>query len=416
MQARWTAVRPWLGSAARVALGVVWLWAGLSKVGDPGQFLVAVNAYQLLPDWLARLMAYGLPVLEIGVGVLLIVGLATRLAAAISVALLVIFEIGVISAAARGLSIDCGCFGSGGTVAAGNTRYTQEILRDLGLLILAGFLLWWPATRYAADEAVAATVTTTAVNPGTRRTRAARERAEALLARQRQQVQRRTRLVTALMAVLLVAVSGVGAAVQANRNRVPAPATPVAAYTGPVSPAGADGIVLGYPDAKVTVDLYEDFMCPICGLFETRSGAEILALATQHKAKLAYHMLNFLDESSKGTAYSTRAANAAACTADQGLPFVKFHELLYAHQPKEQSTGLTDDQLIAYGVEAGANRATLTTCVQSGKHALWTQQLTQEAFTTTHIEGTPTVRVANQTIDWQNAQNIIDAVNANQGS
>jgi protein-disulfide isomerase/uncharacterized membrane protein YphA (DoxX/SURF4 family) len=406
-------IRPWLGTAARLVLGVLWLWAGLSKVGDPGQFLVAVEAYQLLPDWLARATAYGLPVLEIGVGVLLIVGLATRLGAAISVALLVIFEIGVISAAARGLSIDCGCFGNGGAVAAGQTRYTAEILRDLGLLVLAVFLTWWPLTRYAADEAVASSAAAPGVNPATGRTKAARERAQALVAKQQALARQRLRIVTAAVAVVLVAAAGTGVAVQANRLK--APEQPAVAYTGPVSPAGSDGIVLGYPDAKVTVDLYEDFMCPICGLFESRSGAQILALATQHKAKLAYHMLNFLDDASKGTQYSSRAANAAACTADQGLPFVTFHELLYANQPKEQSTGLTDDQLIAYGVQAGADRATLTTCVQSRSHLTWTQQLTQAAFTTGHVQGTPTVRVDGQDVDWQDAQDIVDAVDNAQG-
>jgi protein-disulfide isomerase len=409
---RWVSVRPWVATVARVLLGVVWLYAGLSKVGDPGQFLVSVQAYQLLPDWIARAVAYGLPVLEIGVGVLLIAGLATRLAALISAFLLVVFEIGVISAAARGLSIDCGCFGSGGTVAAGQTRYAQEILRDIGLLAAAGFLACWPLSRYSVDEAITASVSGPRLDPATRRTKAARDRAAALVARQHHQIRQRLRLVTAVAAAILVAAAGIGVAVQANRSHVEVPATAASsAYSGPVSPAGSDGIVLGYPDAKVTVDLYEDFMCPICGLFESRSGAQILSLAVQHKAKLAYHMLNFLDDSSKGTQYSTRAANAAACAAEEGLPFVKFHALLYANQPKEQSTGLTDQQLIDYGVQAGVNRTTFTTCVQSRKYDTWTQQLTQQAFTTGHVQGTPTVRVGGQDVDWQDGQNVIDAVN-----
>ena len=55
--------------------------------------------------------------------------------------LLLVFIAGVISAAARGLSIDCGCFGGGGTSQAGQTAYTAEILRDLGFLVLAGYLI-----------------------------------------------------------------------------------------------------------------------------------------------------------------------------------------------------------------------------------------------------------------------------------
>jgi protein-disulfide isomerase len=408
---RWLSVRPWLGLVARVVLAAVWIYAGISKIGDPGQFLVAVKAYQLLPDWIARAVAYGLPVLEIGFGVLLLAGLATRLVGALSALLLVVFEIGVISAAARGLSIDCGCFGNGGQVAAGHTRYTLEILRDLGLLVLAAFLIRWPLTAYSVDGSVAASVSGSRLDPATRRTKAAQVKAAALVARQQQQVRQRLRVLTAAAAVVLVAAAGIGVAVQANRNKVQTPAASVA-YSGPVSPAGSDGIVIGYPDAKVTVDLYEDFMCPVCGLFETRSGGQVLSLAVQHKAKLAYHMLNFLDSSSKGTQYSSRAANAAACTAEQGLPFVTFHQLLYAHQPQENSTGLTDQQLIDYAAQAGANRATMTSCMQSKKYLPWTQQLTQQAFTTDGVQGTPTVRVGGHDIDWQNGQNVLDAVAA----
>lgn len=408
---RWLTIRPWLGLLARIVLGAVWIVAGVSKIGTPGGFLIAIKAYQLLPDWLSRAIAYALPALEIGLGVLLIAGLATRLSAALSAFLLVIFEIGVISAAARGLNIDCGCFGTGGQVAAGHTRYTIEILRDLGLLILAAFLLRWPTTRYAADDLVAASVPAVAVDPSTRRTKAARDKAAALQAAHQRRLRHRTRVVSTAAAFLLVAAAAVAIPTQAHRNRPTLPAGSVA-YTGPVSPPGSDGIVIGYPDAKVTVDVYEDFMCPFCGLFETRFGTQVLALAANHQAKLAYHVMNFLDASSQGTQYSTRAANAAACTADQGLPFVKFHELLFAHQPKEQTPGLTDDQLIAYGVQSGADRPTLTTCVQSKRYAPWTQTLTQQAFTTAGVQGTPTVRVAGKDVDTQDGQNIVDAVHA----
>ena len=412
--ARWTAVRPWLASAARVGLAAVWLYAGLAKVADPAQFLVGVNAYQLLPDWLARATAYGLPFVEIGIGLLLLAGLATRLAAVLSGLLLVTFVIGVISAAARGLSIDCGCFGGGGQVAAGQTRYAQEIGRDAGLLVLAAFLARWPASRYSADETLNR-VSGPTIDPATRRTAAARARAEQLAAGQRRQARRRGQVVTAACAVALVALAGVGIAVQATRNQ-PGHTVAAVAYTGPVSAAGTAGIVVGYPDARVTVDLYEDFMCPVCGLFESRSGADILKLAADHKAKLAYHVLNFLDRLSSGTEYSSRAANAAACAADEGLPFVKLHETLYANQPKENSAGLTDDTLIDYGVQAGANRDRFSSCVRARTHVAWTKQMTDTAFGQQRVQGTPTVRVGGQDVDWQDGQQIIDAVNRAAGA
>ena len=61
------------------------------------------------------------------------------------------FTVATISAAARGLSIDCGCFGGGG-VAADETRYGGEIVRDLGLLMLCGWLIAFPRSRFALDR------------------------------------------------------------------------------------------------------------------------------------------------------------------------------------------------------------------------------------------------------------------------
>ncbi|MEH1013462.1 MauE/DoxX family redox-associated membrane protein [Micromonospora sp. CPCC 206060] len=154
--ARWSTVRPWLGVAARLGLATVWLVAGGTKVGDLAASGRAVNAYQILPYDAATVVGAALPFVEIALGVLLLLGLATRLAAGFSAALLVVFVAGIASAWSRGLSIDCGCFGSGGQLAAGQSpNYGPEILRDLGFLALAGFLLIWPRTPLSVDGVLA---------------------------------------------------------------------------------------------------------------------------------------------------------------------------------------------------------------------------------------------------------------------
>jgi len=92
------------------------------------------------------------PFLEITLGLLLLAGLAVRLSAGISAALLVVFIAGIISAWARGLQIDCGCFSTGGELGAGqNPQYAWDLARDVGFLLLAGILLWRPRTRYSID-------------------------------------------------------------------------------------------------------------------------------------------------------------------------------------------------------------------------------------------------------------------------
>jgi uncharacterized membrane protein YphA (DoxX/SURF4 family) len=119
------------------------------KVPDPAAAVRAVRAYQLLPEPLVAPVAFGLPVVEIAVGLALLVGVFIRTAAIASAVLLVVFLAAVGSAWARGLQIDCGCFGNGGQVAAGETSYPLEVLRDLGLLLVALILARWPASRLA---------------------------------------------------------------------------------------------------------------------------------------------------------------------------------------------------------------------------------------------------------------------------
>ncbi|WP_431678030.1 MauE/DoxX family redox-associated membrane protein [Kitasatospora sp. KL5] len=146
----------WIGLAARLGLAVVWGWAGLAKISDPAEAAQAVRAYEILPESLVKPAGYGLPFLELALALLLLIGLGTRLVAAVSALLLLAFIAGIASAWARGISIDCGCFGGGGTVDASKTEYLQEILRDTGFLLLAVWLVLRPRTKFSADAWLAA--------------------------------------------------------------------------------------------------------------------------------------------------------------------------------------------------------------------------------------------------------------------
>jgi uncharacterized membrane protein YphA (DoxX/SURF4 family) len=141
-----------VGTLARLGLAAVWLVSGLLKAVDPDQTYVAVRAYDVLPDAGVEIVAALLPWVELALAVLLLAGVGTRLVAALSAALLVVFVVGVTQAWARGLSIDCGCFGGGGAVAPGETTYVQELLRDAGFLLMAGWLVARPSTLFALDD------------------------------------------------------------------------------------------------------------------------------------------------------------------------------------------------------------------------------------------------------------------------
>ena len=146
------ATAPWVSTAARVVLGGVFLVAGGLKVIDPQSSVAAVRAYRLLPTSVATIVGWGLPFAEVALGLLLLAGVATRLVAAAAAVLLMVYIVGVASAAIRGLSIDCGCFGGGGDVAPGQTAYGIEIVRDVGLLLLALWLVWQPRSRFALER------------------------------------------------------------------------------------------------------------------------------------------------------------------------------------------------------------------------------------------------------------------------
>ena len=139
-------VRDIIGTAARLGLAAVFLISGVIKAIDPDATYVAVRAYDLLPKLGVALVAGVLPWLEIVIGLLLLAGIATRAVAVVSAVLLLGFMVGVTQAWARGLSIDCGCFGGGGAVDPGQTTYGRELLRDAGFLLLAGWLVVRPRT------------------------------------------------------------------------------------------------------------------------------------------------------------------------------------------------------------------------------------------------------------------------------
>lgn len=147
-----TRVADGLGLIARLVLGTVFLVAGALKVTTPEALATATQAYQVLPHDLAAYVGYALPIIEIILGLLLTVGLFTRAAAIITSLLLAAFIIGIAQAWARGLTIDCGCFGGGGTVATSETSYLPRILEDLGLLACGLWLAWRPTSFLSLER------------------------------------------------------------------------------------------------------------------------------------------------------------------------------------------------------------------------------------------------------------------------
>ena len=149
---RTRSVSEWVGLVARLVLGVVLVVSGYLKVGSLESSAEAVRAFKILPYDLANLVGYVLPVLELAIGALLVLGLFTRIAGIAGALLMVAFLIGIVSVWVRGISIDCGCFGGGGVVAPEDTNYLWDVVRDVGLLLCGVWLAVRPRTPASMDR------------------------------------------------------------------------------------------------------------------------------------------------------------------------------------------------------------------------------------------------------------------------
>lgn len=145
-------MKQWVGLLARLVVGGVQVLAGLSKFSDPAGNVRAVRAYRILPESIVPTVGHALPTIEIVIGSLMILGLFTRAMGIVSSLFFLAFIIGISSAWARGLEINCGCFGNGGVPADPQRQYAIDIARDVGLLLLSLWLVFWPRTKFALDN------------------------------------------------------------------------------------------------------------------------------------------------------------------------------------------------------------------------------------------------------------------------
>lgn len=148
-------VTEWIGLAARLILGGALFLAGFLKLGQPLTSARAVQAYQLLPFDVAAVVGYALPIVEVALGALILVGLFTRWTALLGTLIMLVFIVGIVSAWARGLSIDCGCFGGGGVVDPSETQYGVDIARDVVFAAAGAWLVFRPRTAWSLDNVLA---------------------------------------------------------------------------------------------------------------------------------------------------------------------------------------------------------------------------------------------------------------------
>ncbi|WP_326953964.1 MULTISPECIES: DsbA family protein [unclassified Amycolatopsis] len=169
-------------------------------------------------------------------------------------------------------------------------------------------------------------------------------------------------------------------------------------------------VTAGKDSAPVTIDVYEDFLCPHCAEFEKKYSERIRTELDAGRLKVRYHELPMLQRKPNSDRYSLRAANAALCAADQG-GFVSYHETLMHNQPPEAAPVFDDPKLIAIGHDLGITAPEFAACVTGQTHfaeveAAFEQVKAEPAFQVDRpdgngraFRGTPTIAVGTRVLD-----------------
>lgn len=234
-----------------------------------------------------------------------------------------------------------------------------------------------------------------------------KERAAARKVVQQQLAKERRRTVTlwttvGVVAVLVIAgLIGWGVAAGQENDKTANLTTPSVAID--------DGTAFAVGTGPVTIDVYEDFMCPACGAFESSAATTIDQLVAAKKVTVRYHPISILDRYSS-TEYSTRSAGAAAAAA-QGGKFAEYHKVLFANQPAENSAGLDDAKLIELGRSVGLTDAAFADAVNKGTYRAWATKVTDTA-SARGISSTPTVMVAGKALQNPTVAALTAAVEA----
>jgi protein-disulfide isomerase len=262
--------------------------------------------------------------------------------------------------------------------------------------------------------------------PKDRRREHAREQARIMREQQKKADRRRRFFIQGGIGVAIIAIAVIVTLVIVNNN-----ANTVVAAASAAGPRNmrSDGILFHGADGKVTavqtaaikkggkpvatdtttltktanIVEYVDLQCPYCQEFVGTNLAQEDSWVAAGKATLEIHPIAFLDASSEGTRYSSRAANAVACVAnfdpDDTLAVVK---TLYENQPAEQTSGLTNSKILSLLGDAGAGSSKITGCVNGESFKSWVTAATARVENGTFVgvatvpeafPGTPTVFV-----------------------
>ncbi|GAA4753883.1 DsbA family protein [Gordonia alkaliphila] len=226
---------------------------------------------------------------------------------------------------------------------------------------------------------------------------------------------RRSLLITfaAVMALVVIAAGVIIWAVNRGDSGSGGTAVPTAGVTTDdairvsAAPAGTT------PPVVITVT--EDFQCPACKSFEELMGPTLNSFKDNPQVAVDYVAINMLDSMSS-TEYSTRAANASMCVAENTgkdgdfATWMKFHNALFVSQPAEGGAGLSDSQIISIAKESGVEG--VDSCIKNVEYRNWIDETSAKAMSQPGFEGTPSVRINGDVVQLSTPDDLQARVNA----
>ena len=169
------------------------------------------------------------------------------------------------------------------------------------------------------------------------------------------------------------------------------------------------GLAVGKDDAATEIVIFEDFLCPFCGALEQEINDDLDEAVASGDVIVDYRPINLLARVSD---YSLRSANAFQVVREAAGDDVakEYHDLLYANQPEESGPYPSDDDLIAWAVEAGAEKAQVAEGIKSLSEQQWVEDATTEALDDVGIEGTPTIYIDGELVEGTDLNDIADQI------
>jgi protein-disulfide isomerase len=193
-----------------------------------------------------------------------------------------------------------------------------------------------------------------------------------------------TRNIVIAMIAFIVVVGVVFSLISSRSNST-------AAIPTTVSESDGYGIVLN-PESTPKIDVYVDYQCPACRVFEIINGGYLSEVIAQKKAKVVFHPMSFIGPE------SILAANSAACAADENK-FVDMNLALFQNQSDSANSGKwSSEYLVELGRSIGIKSSTFESCVGDGKYIKWTSNVAT-ASAKANVNGTPTIFVNGKELD-----------------